>query len=80
MIVVRTRAHQNLSQIAALVAGRVRAAVGQPLTAGGTDHRLAVSVGIALAGLDADPDDLLRRADQAMYHSKTNRKDRRRQH
>jgi diguanylate cyclase (GGDEF)-like protein/PAS domain S-box-containing protein len=52
------------------VAERVVAALRAPVTLDGRARRLSASVGIAAAGGKASPDDLLRRADGAMYAAK----------
>ena len=50
---------------------RVAAAVQEPLTAAGTEHQLAASIGIALgAGTGTDPDVLIGHADAAAYRAK----------
>jgi diguanylate cyclase (GGDEF)-like protein len=55
------------------VAERIVAAVSDSVVVGGVTHRIGVSVGVAMAhpGEVADADDLVRRADQAMYRAKT---------
>ena len=55
------------------VAQRIVAAVSDSVVVGGVTHRIGVSVGVAMAhpGEVADADDLVRRADQAMYRAKT---------
>ena len=42
----------------------------QPLTAGGETVRIGLSVGVAFAGPAATTDDLIGRADLAMYAAK----------
>ena len=50
---------------------RVAAAVQEPITAAGTEHSLAASIGIALgAGSGTDPDVLIGHADAAAYRAK----------
>jgi diguanylate cyclase (GGDEF)-like protein/PAS domain S-box-containing protein len=50
---------------------RVLDAIAQPLTVGGQPTSISASVGVTLYPLDdADPDTLLRHADQAMYGAK----------
>ena len=50
---------------------RVAAAVQEPLTAAGTEHQLAASIGIALGtGTGTDPDVLIGHADAAAYRAK----------
>ncbi len=53
------------------MAERICQAVGRPITLGGDARAVNVSasVGIAL-GLDGGANDLLRRADTALYHAK----------
>lgn len=55
-----------------LVADRIDHALAAPLTAGATQVQVTASVGIATAGRAADPQDLLRSADTAMYRAKSN--------
>ena len=71
IIVVRGAPGQDLPRATRLLTDRVRAAVTGPMNAGGARVAVGVSVGVALAGNDADPDSLLRRADQEMYAIKT---------
>ncbi|HET6506561.1 MAG TPA: EAL domain-containing protein [Baekduia sp.] len=60
--------------MARAIAGRLAAAFARPFRAGGDDHVLGASIGVALmdTGHDAilDPDALLRDADAAMYRAK----------
>jgi diguanylate cyclase (GGDEF)-like protein/PAS domain S-box-containing protein len=60
--------------MARTIAARLADAFAQPFRAGGDDHVLGASIGVALmdAGADAilDPDALLRDADAAMYRAK----------
>ncbi|GGL08121.1 EAL domain-containing protein [Deinococcus radiotolerans] len=54
-----------------LRAEQLRGALGGPVTLGGYDLHLAVSIGVTLAPTDADTfEDLLRNADLAMYRAK----------
>ena len=78
VVVVTVTKHQDLGQAVRLLADRIRDAIRKPLTAGGTEHSISVSVGIAFAETGADPDGLLHRADQAMYREKHGDQDRRR--
>jgi diguanylate cyclase (GGDEF)-like protein/PAS domain S-box-containing protein len=57
---------------AASVAARVRSAVAEPIHAGPADHEITLSIGVAVATAKdvANPDTLLRDADEAMYKAK----------
>jgi diguanylate cyclase (GGDEF)-like protein/PAS domain S-box-containing protein len=56
---------------AVAVAERIARTVGQPVTLRSGEHRVSASVGIAIAGGDADvPESLLRDADAALYRAK----------
>ena len=55
---------------ARLIAERLAAAFARPFRAGGDDHVLGVSIGIALTDRAEDGDALLRDADTAMYRAK----------
>jgi diguanylate cyclase (GGDEF)-like protein/PAS domain S-box-containing protein len=55
---------------ARLIAERLAAAFARPFRAGGDDHVLGVSIGIALTDSAEDGDALLRDADTAMYRAK----------
>lgn len=55
---------------ARLIAERLAAAFARPFRAGGDDHMLGVSIGIALTDRAEDGDALLRDADTAMYRAK----------
>jgi diguanylate cyclase (GGDEF)-like protein len=60
---------------AAQLERRIGAAFRWPFVAGGHEHRLGASVGCAESdGGDAEPDALLRRADEAMYQAKAARR------
>lgn len=52
------------------IADRVRTAIGEPLEHDGIELRVGVSTGCAFGSGDADPRDLLRIADSAMYAAK----------
>jgi diguanylate cyclase (GGDEF)-like protein/PAS domain S-box-containing protein len=51
------------------LADRLETAIAQPITAGGAEHRLSASIGVALGHGDAG-DALLRNADAAVYRAK----------
>jgi diguanylate cyclase (GGDEF)-like protein/PAS domain S-box-containing protein len=56
---------------AVAVATRILGALAEPVAVGGTTLRCTASIGIAVTGPDcAGTDELLRRADAAMYHAK----------
>ena len=55
-------------ETAMTVAERLRDAIELPFGAGGAEHRLSASIGIALG--DEDPDGLLAEADAAVYRAK----------
>jgi diguanylate cyclase (GGDEF)-like protein len=55
---------------AAQIAGRLIEAVRSPVSLGGEEVSLTPSIGIALSGGSQKPDDLLDRADKAMYSAK----------
>jgi EAL domain-containing protein (putative c-di-GMP-specific phosphodiesterase class I) len=57
---------------AAMVAARVRSAVAAPIQTGPAELEITISIGVAVASLneDANPDTLLRDADEAMYKAK----------
>jgi diguanylate cyclase (GGDEF)-like protein/PAS domain S-box-containing protein len=60
---------ERIDEQAAFVVGRrLKDAIELPLTAGGDEHRLSASIGIALG--DSDPDALLADADAASYRAK----------
>ncbi|MEU8610486.1 GGDEF domain-containing protein, partial [Actinoplanes sp. NPDC048791] len=52
------------------ICARIREMVEQPLTVGGESVRIGLSVGVAFAGPAATTDDLIGRADLAMYAAK----------
>lgn len=78
----------DVRSCAVSLAARVAAVVGRPVTVGGLDHRVTASIGITYAGGGTDPsrhddgvramtvDDVLHRADAAMYRAKERGKDR----
>jgi diguanylate cyclase (GGDEF)-like protein len=57
------------SGAATVVAHRILAALGRPVTVDGMDHEVGVSVGVALAP-PYPFDEVVRRADEAMYAAK----------
>jgi predicted signal transduction protein with EAL and GGDEF domain len=59
---------------AAVVAGRILDRLSEPLYFEGRRMFVSASIGIALNSTGATPEDLLRNADTAMYHAKTNGK------
>ena len=60
---------EDIDEEAALaVARRLQEAIRPPLVAGGVEHRLSASIGIAIG--DSDPDALLADADAAAYRAK----------
>ncbi|MEZ4296406.1 MAG: EAL domain-containing protein [Polyangiaceae bacterium] len=61
---------------AVAAAERIFAALAEPLRDGGHEVFAAVSIGIALSADHADPEDLLRDADTAMYRAKARGRDR----
>jgi diguanylate cyclase (GGDEF)-like protein len=53
------------------VARRIEFALDEPFPVGGTEVTVTASIGIAIAGEDdRNPDEMIRRADIAMYHAK----------
>ena len=60
---------------ATIVARRALHSLAQPIDLDGTQVLVSASVGIALAGSDDGPDELLRNADVAMYSAKQNGKE-----
>jgi len=56
---------------AAMVAGRVQAALQEPVSVGGYEHAASASIGVALSsGIPEEPEYILRSADTAMYRAK----------
>jgi diguanylate cyclase (GGDEF)-like protein len=66
--VVQTGVEQPLQATA--LAQRVINVLGQPFDLGGQQARIGVSVGIALGQVGAEPNTLLKNADQALYRAK----------
>jgi GGDEF domain-containing protein len=61
---------ENIDLPAALtLADRLEVAIAEPIRAGGAEHRLSASIGIAL-GRGGAGDALLRNADAAVYRAK----------
>ncbi|GAA1562373.1 EAL domain-containing protein [Streptomyces globosus] len=58
------------------IADRLRATLSQPYRVGGTEVRVAASIGVAFAEPGITPTDLMRNADLAMYRAKAGGKDR----
>jgi diguanylate cyclase (GGDEF)-like protein len=58
----------------AIVAGRILERLSDPFHLEGRRIFVTASIGIALSGTGFTPEDLLRNADTAMYHAKTNGK------
>jgi diguanylate cyclase (GGDEF)-like protein/PAS domain S-box-containing protein len=56
--------------MARLIADRLAGAFAEPFRAGGDEHVLGASIGVALTDGDQDADALLRDADAAMYRAK----------
>ncbi len=64
--------HHNPAAFVSSVAEKILAALKQPITVSGLPITVSTSVGIALFPDDADtPQDLLKNADAAMYHAKS---------
>ncbi|WP_405528855.1 EAL domain-containing protein [Streptomyces avidinii] len=58
------------------IADRLRTTLSQPYRIGGSEVRVAASIGVAFADLGITPSDLMRNADLAMYRAKAGGKDR----
>ncbi len=58
----------------AIVAGRIMERLSDPFHLVGRRTFVTASIGIALSSTNSTPEDLLRNADTAMYHAKTNGK------
>ncbi|OLZ74101.1 phosphodiesterase [Streptomyces amritsarensis] len=58
------------------IADRLRAKLSQPYRIGGSEVRVAASIGVAFADPGITPSDLMRNADLAMYRAKAGGKDR----
>ena len=57
--------------LAQVIAGRIEAAMSEPITVEGVEHRVTVSIGISFATQGAQPDTVLSNADLAMYVAKS---------
>ncbi|MGW7451883.1 putative bifunctional diguanylate cyclase/phosphodiesterase [Streptomyces sp. NPDC054787] len=58
------------------IADRLRTTLSQPYRIGGSEVRVAASIGVAFADQGVTPSDLMRNADLAMYRAKAGGKDR----
>lgn len=58
------------------IADRLRATLARPYRIGGSEVRVAASIGVAFADAGITPSDLMRNADLAMYRAKAGGKDR----
>jgi diguanylate cyclase (GGDEF)-like protein len=66
--------HLQHAQEASIVAARILERIGEPFHIEGRRIFVSASIGIALSTAGSTPEDLLRNADTAMYHAKTNGK------
>jgi diguanylate cyclase (GGDEF)-like protein/PAS domain S-box-containing protein len=66
---------QGSSQLAVEVADRVAAALARPIELPEGSIEVAASIGVAIADPTDDPDEVLRRADAAMYRAKRSLRD-----
>ena len=66
--------HLQHEQEASIVAARILERIGEPFHIEGRRIFVSASIGIALSTAGSTPEDLLRNADTAMYHAKTNGK------
>jgi len=66
--------HLQHAQEASIVAARILERIGEPFHIEGRRIFVSASIGIALSSTGSTPEDLLRNADTAMYHAKTNGK------
>lgn len=74
VILLRHMTPESSAQVVAATAERVADLVAQPLTSAPEGHRLSASVGTAVCPADGTTaDDLIRRADEAMYAEKHRR-------
>lgn len=80
VVVVQAAGPDELTRVTASLAERVREVLQRPLadSVHGVHGAIDVSIGLAVAGPGAEPEDLLHRADQAMYAAKAGRVERRR--
>ena len=66
--------HLEHKEDASIVAARILERIGEPFHIEGRRMFVSASIGIALSTTASTPEDLLRNADTAMYHAKTNGK------
>jgi diguanylate cyclase (GGDEF)-like protein len=55
------------------IVDRIQQAFAEPFCVGGREEHVSISVGVAIADKDTDPEDLLHSADRAMYEAKRHR-------
>jgi len=70
VVIVDIPATEDCRTLAERVAARIEQAVAEPILVDGEEHAVTVSIGIALAGPDSTPQEMLSDADTAMYHAK----------
>jgi diguanylate cyclase (GGDEF)-like protein len=58
---------------ATAIVERIQQAFAAPFSVGGREEHISISVGVAIADKDTDPEDLLHSADRAMYEAKRDR-------
>ena len=61
-------------EVAATIRGRVAEMLFEPLGVPGLEHGIRASIGLALGEEGVDPEELIRRADEAMYTAKGERR------
>jgi diguanylate cyclase (GGDEF)-like protein len=62
---------QEAAQQAAVIAGKIQSALGLPYSLEGLDHESTASIGIVVfSGDSQSPDEVLKKADVAMYEAK----------
>ncbi|WP_375478980.1 putative bifunctional diguanylate cyclase/phosphodiesterase [uncultured Jatrophihabitans sp.] len=69
-VVLDIRQDEQPAALADQVAERLLDALAYPIEVGTLQHSVSLSIGIAVAGVGATPEGLLRDADAAMYHVK----------